>query len=425
MKRFLLVLFLIVSLSSWSYATTYYVDNTITDTHVASATPDCSNYDPSTFACSGGFASAYATVADINAGSFSAGDQILFRKGQTWHEQFTLPSVGSSGNPITVSSFGSGAQPMFDGADVQATWTSESLGGAANLTCDANLQGYWYFENNLNDSTSHGNTLTGVSSPGFSNTTVKQGSYSLGALNGSSQYAYRDDRDLSAGFVGKDGTTNTAITFGAWVYATSFTNWGPAISKVGGGLSYGLKVVRNPGIWQWRFMVTLDSTERDMDSDSDAVLNAWTHMVGRVDPVSKKAEFFINGVKQTASYSATSTTIGTSTSRLNIGYASGGYLTGYIDEAFVFNRALSDTEIQGIYNYGFAGGGNTTTVYHTNTGTYSSDPLQAFQIDGSTVTRIYARHQRTYSLQARGTMTAQIREHISAQQPMTIHRITR
>lgn len=95
--------------------TIYYVDNTITDTHVASATPDCTNYDPVAFTCGGGSASAYATIADINASTFQPDDQILFRKGQTWREQLTVPSSGTSGHPITFGAFGSGVAPIVGG----------------------------------------------------------------------------------------------------------------------------------------------------------------------------------------------------------------------------------------------------------------------------------------------------------------------
>ena len=106
--------------------TTYYVDSSITDTNVGSATADCTNYDPTAFTCSGGSASAYKTIADINAFSaLAAGDSVLFRKGQTWREQLTVPASGSSGSPITFGSYGSGSLPVINGADLATSWTSE------------------------------------------------------------------------------------------------------------------------------------------------------------------------------------------------------------------------------------------------------------------------------------------------------------
>jgi parallel beta-helix repeat protein len=94
--------------------TIYYVDNSVTDTHVASATPDCTNYNPTTYTCSGGSGRAFKTIADINVSSFSPGNQILFRRGQTWREGLVVPSSGTSGHPITFGAFGSGANPIIN-----------------------------------------------------------------------------------------------------------------------------------------------------------------------------------------------------------------------------------------------------------------------------------------------------------------------
>ena len=48
------VCFLRLGAFNQTLAATYYVDNTITDTYPANGTPDCTNYNTSTFACSGG-----------------------------------------------------------------------------------------------------------------------------------------------------------------------------------------------------------------------------------------------------------------------------------------------------------------------------------------------------------------------------------
>lgn len=93
--------------------TVYYVDNNIADTRIASGVPDCANYSPTAFACGGGSASAYKTVADINAASFLPDDQILFRRGQTWREELVVPSSGTVGHPIIFGSYGSGANPIL------------------------------------------------------------------------------------------------------------------------------------------------------------------------------------------------------------------------------------------------------------------------------------------------------------------------
>lgn len=124
LRRFFIVLsFLVIGLifsfhPKSAFAATYYVDPSITDTNPASATPDFTAYDHTTFATTGGTDSVYKTIADVNLKSFSAGDFVLFKKGGTWREMLKLTgSSGSAGNQITFGSFGSGVNPIITGAD--------------------------------------------------------------------------------------------------------------------------------------------------------------------------------------------------------------------------------------------------------------------------------------------------------------------
>lgn len=103
-------------------AATYYVDSSITDTNIGSATPDFTTYNHATFETTGGADSVYKTIADVNLKTFSAGDSILFRKGQTWTDARFLPvGVGNVNSPITVSSFGSGVKPIINPSTAQGT----------------------------------------------------------------------------------------------------------------------------------------------------------------------------------------------------------------------------------------------------------------------------------------------------------------
>jgi len=57
---------------------------------------------------------AWKTIAKVNSSSFSPGSTIKFKKGETWHEQLTIPSSGTAGNPITFTSYGTGTKPTID-----------------------------------------------------------------------------------------------------------------------------------------------------------------------------------------------------------------------------------------------------------------------------------------------------------------------
>jgi parallel beta-helix repeat protein len=78
--------------------------------------------------------SAWKTISKVNSFSFSPGDSILFKCGETWREQLTVPSSGSTGNPITFGAYGSGANPIINGANVITPGTSWSATvGKANV----------------------------------------------------------------------------------------------------------------------------------------------------------------------------------------------------------------------------------------------------------------------------------------------------
>ena len=62
----------------------------------------------------------WKTVARIRNNAWNTGDQILFRRGDTWHEELIVPASG-----ITLGSYGTGARPTLTGTDIISTgWTS-------------------------------------------------------------------------------------------------------------------------------------------------------------------------------------------------------------------------------------------------------------------------------------------------------------
>src|SRR4051812_5083628 len=69
---------------------------------------------------------AWQTVAKLNNSTFAAGDSVLFQAGGVWREQLNVPSSGTSGNPITFGSYGTGNAPVLNGTDVLTGWTLSS-----------------------------------------------------------------------------------------------------------------------------------------------------------------------------------------------------------------------------------------------------------------------------------------------------------
>jgi parallel beta-helix repeat protein len=73
-------------------------------------------------------ATPWKTISKFNSTSFSAGDIILFRRGDVFNLTSSINplSNGSSGSPITMGAWGTGPNPIFTGFDTVTTWTAVS-----------------------------------------------------------------------------------------------------------------------------------------------------------------------------------------------------------------------------------------------------------------------------------------------------------
>jgi len=106
---------------AWAVNTTYYVD-AVAGSDAASGTSP---------------ATAWQTLAKVNATTFSAGDQILFHTDQSWAGQLKPKGSGVAGNPIVISNYGGGDLPLLDGGSLtegatvflknQSYWTISNL----------------------------------------------------------------------------------------------------------------------------------------------------------------------------------------------------------------------------------------------------------------------------------------------------------
>jgi hypothetical protein len=74
-------------------------------------------------------ATAWQTITKLNAsfGVIAPGDSILFKCGETFYGSIIIGKSGISGNPIVISSYGIGAQPLITALTTLSSWTS--IGG--------------------------------------------------------------------------------------------------------------------------------------------------------------------------------------------------------------------------------------------------------------------------------------------------------
>jgi hypothetical protein len=126
--------FFAVGATAKAHAATYYVDsvggNDSSVSPTSSSTP-------------------WQTIAKVNSSSFNPGDQILFKRGDTWRETLAPPSSGSTSSSIIFGAYGSGGdpKPVITGADLKAIgdWTSQDgrTGGLAYDGLESGNTSYW------------------------------------------------------------------------------------------------------------------------------------------------------------------------------------------------------------------------------------------------------------------------------------------
>ncbi len=203
----------------------------------------------------------------------------------------------------------------------------------------------------------HPNDIQGTNNGTFSAATYASGKVNQAfSLNGSSAFVEIPDSPSVS--------VTAAISIDAWINPTATVAFQTILSKYdspANQLSYILGVNAGGGL---RFLVyqTGDgSISRGVDTASGFVpTGTFTHVAATFDPATQAIKIYVNGVDTNAALLAGSTSVSAifdSTAAVRIGDVvnSGGspaLFAGLIDEVDLFNRALSASEVQAIYNAG-------------------------------------------------------------------------
>ncbi|OCT15346.1 hypothetical protein A8709_14750 [Paenibacillus pectinilyticus] len=83
---------------------TYYVDPAGADTNNGTST-----------------STPWKTLTKVNATTFTSGDKILFKAGNSWTGQLSPKGSGVSGSPIVIDQYGTGSKPLINGNGAGAT----------------------------------------------------------------------------------------------------------------------------------------------------------------------------------------------------------------------------------------------------------------------------------------------------------------
>lgn len=216
---------------------------------------------------------------------------------------------------------------------------SSVVAGAQRLFLSDGLVGYWKMDEASWNGTSgevkdsSGNVNNGTSSGGGSVTTGKYGNG--GNFAGDNDYVtVADSASLRPG---------TQMTIATWVKAGALASDIYLIDKTNDGYGFALKL--NSGTPQFR--TGTSSSYSDLNALSSIPTGIWYHLVGTIDSNGNKT-MYINGVP---SSSAAGISFNGNIAGHNLKFAqrTGGYFNGQLDEARIYNRALSPEEVRQLY----------------------------------------------------------------------------
>ena len=222
-----LIIGLILLVGTQAFGATYYVD------------ADADAGGDGTTTATTGAQCAWDHLSDITAASFNADDQILLQKGDTWTGENLYfggdEGSGTSGHPIILGSYGTGARPIIDTNSAAANamnfedlnyWTIQGLefkGGTLNQLIfhadDAAMTDIIMEDCIVNASTSAaGNHAVQITESGFAATNIKISKCSITGTSGTG-----------------DGINAFAVTSGLNIYKNYIYSVGGDCIDVAGG----------------------------------------------------------------------------------------------------------------------------------------------------------------------------------------------
>jgi hypothetical protein len=201
------------------------------------------------------------------------------------------------------------------------------------------LVGWWKMDGDWKDASVAGNNGTPFYGATFS-PNAKVGTQA-GSFNTSNGYvSVNDNATLQL---------TSAMTLAAWINPGDITNYRQIISKWGYNGAHSYQIGLQP-TGKIRADISRDGTGYDTLTSSTApiVANTWQHVAATFNNGILK--LYVNGV-EVASKTSALTALKPGSTPLNIGRdpANIEYFKGLIDEALIYNRALSATEIQRLY----------------------------------------------------------------------------
>jgi hypothetical protein len=276
-------------------------------------------------------------------------------------------------------------------AEVQALYASGSAkinSSPANLVTKG-LIGWWTFDGgSITDKIydSSGNGHNGYFINGATSTAKI-----IGKLGQALSFDGIDDYAQVGGISDLDLSGTNQISLSGWIYPTAAQNYPSIIAKQdGGGGEYGLTYGNNtnlkPSLWL--------NLGGDWGSRVDAIgaipLNQWTYVTATYD--GSNAKIYINGLLNNTAAASGNLAENSDNVYIGMGNSTNFIAKGSIDDVRIYNRALSATEVQQLYNAGLGTKINTAASNLTKGTTLDSGLVGYWSFNGTDFTdKVYDR----------------------------------
>ncbi|HUT96627.1 MAG TPA: LamG domain-containing protein [Dehalococcoidales bacterium] len=248
---------------------------------------------------------------------------------------------------------------------------------ANNFSSDPNCIALWKLENNADDSKG-GNDLAEVNSPAYDDTDRKEGTHCIDLERDNSQYCTIADGDLDFGFPGKSGTGEPSFSICFRVKRETLIPNVGMVSKYVQGSGYRTFVVRGGSSGELDFLIGWNGgvSYTALLFDSYLESGKWYHVGVAYDASDNgmKIRVWDDNAGALLDDNKEGTAGGDmyfSAAQFEIGRygASDSYIfDGKLDEVAIFNKVLTDAEIDAIRAGTYSGGATEKSSADTGSG---------------------------------------------------------
>jgi hypothetical protein len=224
---------------------------------------------------------------------------------------------------------------------------------ANDFSTDPRCQALWRFENDLTDSQG-GNHLTDVNPVAFTAADKKEGSYAADFEKDNSEYAYRPDANLDAGFPFKNGDAAKKIAVCFWIKPESYQYPGYIFAKFDtAGNRRSFAVARYGARIRVYSGYNGGASNEYFEADLFMSNNEWYHIGVSFDGLNKAGVIRLFRASNETTYSwpfnfVNETHVADADLTAASRHGGGNYYDGLLDELVVFNDLISVEEIDAI-----------------------------------------------------------------------------